>query len=307
MQPRPPSNPLSPPADLKKHPAPKPVSSIRFLPAAGSVPSPVVRTAFRAKRMQSDDRHRQLLRVAIEVFARHGFGGTKTRDIAAAAGVSEAILFRHFATKDDLYQAILDLKKDDSDASSRNKAAQAMMDARDDAGLFLHIADHIYQTFADDPAFQRLMLHASLEGHIIANLFRERIVFPGAQKLAKYIALRQREGAFCKCDPKIAVMFVVGAMVHFAMGRHVFGAACPLGSDGAALEQLAKLVWAGLTNKSKKHSKNHSKNHSKKTSSILVDASLLRSSVKSGSKEVRKSKPVEFRKRVLPKGSHAKS
>ena len=62
----------------------------------------------RRSRMHSDDRRRQLLNVAIESFARHGFSGTKTKDIAAAAGVSEAILFRHFATKEDLYHAILD-------------------------------------------------------------------------------------------------------------------------------------------------------------------------------------------------------
>ena len=135
MQPRPPSNDVLPAAALKVR------------PAGGRAPSPVVQTAFRAKRMQSDDRHKQLLRVAIDVFARHGFGGTKTRDIAAAAGVSEAILFRHFATKDDLYQAILDLKdddlKDDSSATNQQEAAQALMDARDDAGLFLHIANNM--------------------------------------------------------------------------------------------------------------------------------------------------------------------
>ena len=61
--------------------------------------------------MPADDRHRQLLRSAIDCVARNGFGGTKTKDIAAAAGVSEAILFRHFATKEDLYHAILDMKE----------------------------------------------------------------------------------------------------------------------------------------------------------------------------------------------------
>src|SRR5579884_4066397 len=59
-------------------------------------------------RLPGEDRRRQLLEVAVEVFSRKGFAGTKTKDIAAAAGVSEAILFRHFASKEDLYHAILD-------------------------------------------------------------------------------------------------------------------------------------------------------------------------------------------------------
>ncbi len=73
--------------------------------------------------MHADDRHRQLLRSAIDCVARNGFGGTKTKDIAAAAGVSEAILFRHFATKEDLYHAILDMKEDQDAA----KVAKRLM------------------------------------------------------------------------------------------------------------------------------------------------------------------------------------
>src|SRR5262245_18253437 len=52
-------------------------------------------------RMHGEDRRQQLIDVAIQVFGRNGFSGTKTKDIAAAAGVSEAILFHHFASKED--------------------------------------------------------------------------------------------------------------------------------------------------------------------------------------------------------------
>ena len=61
--------------------------------------------------MHGEDRRKQLLGIAIETFAQKGFGGTKTKDIAAAAGISEAILFRHFASKEDLYHAILDSRE----------------------------------------------------------------------------------------------------------------------------------------------------------------------------------------------------
>src|ERR1700722_4656225 len=59
-------------------------------------------------RMSAGDRRRQLLEIAIDLFAKKGFAGTTTREIALAAGVTEAIIFRHFATKQDLYAAILD-------------------------------------------------------------------------------------------------------------------------------------------------------------------------------------------------------
>src|SRR5712671_3070155 len=118
----------------------------------------------RKSRMHSDERRSQLLRVAIEGFARNGFSGTKTKDIAAAAGVSEAILFRHFATKEDLYLAILDMPAGKAALEQSNRQLQAFMDARDDAGLFQTLAAQIFASFGEDPAFHRLMVYASLEG-----------------------------------------------------------------------------------------------------------------------------------------------
>lgn len=196
--------------------------------------------------MHADDRHSQLLRVAIEVFARNGFSGTKTKDIAQAAGVSEAILFRHFATKEDLYHAILDLKAGEEGAGERKRELQGFMERREDAGLLQCFARHLLASFAEDPAFHRLMLYALLEGHLLANLFRERFVLPTGDLLGKYISLRQREGAFRKCDAKVAAIFAISTFVHFALSRHVFGmkrAAC---GDGAVLDELVHLVLAGL-------------------------------------------------------------
>ena len=49
--------------------------------------------------MTGENRKLQILRVAIGLFSQRGFRGTTTKDIAAVAGVSEAMLFKHFATK----------------------------------------------------------------------------------------------------------------------------------------------------------------------------------------------------------------
>ena len=72
-------------------------------------------TAFPGARMAGDERRSQILRVAWDVFPR-GFRGTTTKKIAQAAGVSEAMVFRHFATKEELYAAILDHKACSGDA-----------------------------------------------------------------------------------------------------------------------------------------------------------------------------------------------
>src|SRR6478752_8813758 len=126
-------------------------------PASPSLVPPV-----RKSRMHADDRHRQLLRSAIDCVARNGFAGTKTKDIAAAAGVSEAILFRHFATKDDLYHAILDLKTDPARTREMKRQLEDCASRRDDAGLIRAVVHEIFHSFKEDPAFHRLILYSFL-------------------------------------------------------------------------------------------------------------------------------------------------
>ena len=187
-------------------------------------PKPTEVTARSAPACPGEDRRRQLLRVAVESFARNGFSGTKTKDIAAAAGVSEAILFRHFASKEDLYHAILDEKEATMGGERWFVEMNELAERRDDRGLFRHVARQLIRSFREDAAFHRLLLYASLEGHLLADLFHERFGLPMGDFLSRYVALRQKEGAFRECDPGVAVMFVIGSTIHYAMARHVLGA-----------------------------------------------------------------------------------
>jgi TetR/AcrR family transcriptional regulator len=57
-------------------------------------------------RLASADRRESILAAATHAFAAEGFGGARTQQIARAAGVSEALLFRHFPTKAALYEAV---------------------------------------------------------------------------------------------------------------------------------------------------------------------------------------------------------
>jgi len=59
-------------------------------------------------RMAAADRRRHLVETAIRLFTEGSYHGTTTAEIARAAGVSEPILYRHFASKRDLYLASLE-------------------------------------------------------------------------------------------------------------------------------------------------------------------------------------------------------
>jgi AcrR family transcriptional regulator len=59
-------------------------------------------------RMRAPDRRRQLLEAALPCFARGGYRGTTTAELAEAAGITPPILYRHFQSKLDLFSALLD-------------------------------------------------------------------------------------------------------------------------------------------------------------------------------------------------------
>ena len=61
-----------------------------------------------APRMAAADRRKHLIETAIRLFTEGSYHGTTTAEIARAAGVSEPILYRHFASKRDLYLAALE-------------------------------------------------------------------------------------------------------------------------------------------------------------------------------------------------------
>jgi AcrR family transcriptional regulator len=60
-------------------------------------------------RLDSDERRRAIVRAAVPLFARKGFAGTTTRELAEVAGISEALLFKHFPSKQSLYREIRQL------------------------------------------------------------------------------------------------------------------------------------------------------------------------------------------------------
>lgn len=207
------------------------------------VPDPAARPASRLTgRLSGQDRRRQLLDCAIELFAKHGFNGTRTKDIAAAAGVSESILFRHFATKEDLYHAILETQEAyDWLGELKGHAAR-----HDDRALLRCLVRQIIDSFRQNPAFHRLMLYARLEGHMLAGLFHERMGARAHQFLRDYVAQRQRDGVFREGDPAVLVLQSVAPVLHYSMCKHVFGIDVLSLSDEEMIEELSRLAVAGL-------------------------------------------------------------
>ena len=64
-------------------------------------------------RLAPNERRQLIVEAAMPLFARKGFSGTTTKEIAEAAQVSEGLLFKYFANKTALYDAIIDYCRDE--------------------------------------------------------------------------------------------------------------------------------------------------------------------------------------------------
>jgi len=185
-------------------------------PAPNLIPAPV------AARMAGEDRRMQILRVAVSLFSRQGFRGTTTKEIARGAGISEAMVFRHFENKEELYSAILDYKACSNDDAEPCELVADAVEHKDDRAVFERLALEILEHHEDDPEFYRLLLHAALEKHRLAEMFWERNVRPTYEFLGAYIRRRQREGAMIKIDPAVVVRSFLGMVIHHSLNNNLW-------------------------------------------------------------------------------------
>jgi AcrR family transcriptional regulator len=199
-------------------------------------------------RMAGGERRLQILRVAMRLFSQHGFRGTTTKEIAAAAGVSEAMVFRHFATKEELYSAILDHKAclhDETDPLL--KVAQAI-ERKDDRAVFEGIALEALNQHEADPEFQRLLLHSALEQHELAHMFWDKFVRRVYRSLGNYIRERQRDGAIIDVEPALVVRSFIGMVMHHSLNNNLWDPKRSLLriSNQAAAREFAGILLNGV-------------------------------------------------------------
>lgn len=201
--------------------------------------------------MAGEERRHQIVAVAMGVFSERGFRGTTTKEIAQAAGVSEAMVFRHFATKEELYAAILDHKACSS--GDKFEPVEMVADAisrKDDRGVFEGLAFGALQHHQEDPAFQRLLLHSALEKHELAQMFFDQFVLRVYEFLGGYIRQRQLDGVFVEVDPAIVVRAFIGMVMHHSLNNNLWDPKRRLLniSNESAAKNFTDILLNGITN-----------------------------------------------------------
>jgi len=175
-------------------------------------------------RLPAAERRNQLIQTALELFSQQGYEGTTTRQIADHAGVTEAIIYRHFPTKEELYWAVLEEQcKVRIDKAKSHRWFEDEPDVDKDEEIFTQLAENMLKRNIDDPALTRLMLFSALEKHELVSKFFRTYTAPWIDQLAERIRKRIAAGRFRRTDPVLAARAFIGMLIYHYQVQELYG------------------------------------------------------------------------------------
>jgi AcrR family transcriptional regulator len=187
------------------------------------------------KRLSSDKRRATIVEAAGRLFGERGYDATRLDDIAAAAGVTKPILYRHFDTKRALYLALLERHRDDLASFA------AMIDAeegtRDER---LRAVLEVWLSYVEAHSYAWRMLFRDTGGGPEVKAFRLEVHARARAVLVRIIrTLSETPIPRRELEPVAELMSMgMASVVLWWMEQ-------PSASRGAVLDAIAR-VWGGL-------------------------------------------------------------
>ena len=159
-----------------------------------------------AKRLKAAERKASILAVAKLLFADKGFHGVSVDEIAKRLGVSPAVLYQHFPSKEALYEAALT-----EISEKRESYIEAVLTEPSDFATVLKRMSRIYvESVSRDPDYLRMELMSALEGSQAATRFFDH----RWRALTDYIEYSldelKNEGRLSRINPKMASLMYQG-------------------------------------------------------------------------------------------------
>ncbi len=197
------------------------------------------------RRLPPDVRKAQIVRTAADFFAEHGFAGS-TRDLAAEIGVTQALLYRYFDTKEALIAAVFDELRDRYDPAS-----SAVL--QNTALPLVERVVEFYRTWLDrvaDPLSCRLYMYSALAGYDfqtkIAPNAEDMALKPLLAALRKEAGLPARRSGPLSAAEYDLVVPLHAAMTAIPMRRYIQRMAMDDARYTQALTSTASVGAAGI-------------------------------------------------------------
>lgn len=173
-----------------------------------------------ARRMTAEKRRQSIVDAALKQFAAKGFNGTKMRDISKEAGINEALIYRYFPGKEELYSAALDeiIARLKNRPFFEHVASTEMSQEK-----IPMIAENALTFMADNPPLTRMLLYSGLQRHDLAAPFFDSVSKPVIKKISAYIKECQESGEMRDdIDPFMGAVTFISSIVFINIAKNVF-------------------------------------------------------------------------------------
>ena len=173
----------------------------------------------RSKRMPAADRREKIIEGAAFAFAEHGFEAATTQIIAQRAGVSEALLYRHFKSKTAIYRAVLRrlMKQQDVELDTTPRSVSSVLDYV--RGIRAYLGREMDIRDGGEAAIGHRLMTASLagDGRYARLIYRRALRLRQPGNVAAVFDLAAAEGVLAdlRIDPINASLLMqhVGGML----------------------------------------------------------------------------------------------
>ena len=193
------------------------------------------------QRFSAEDRKQQILQVATELFANRGYEGATTREIARRAKVNEAIIFRHFPTKEELYWAVIEAKV--QSGASKEFMRDILLAGMPLRETFSTLAETILRRREKDQTLSRLLFFSALENHRLSHRFFQSYVADYYELLGDYIQQRIDQGEFRAIDSRSAARGFLGMVVYHSLIQDLFGGSKFHAFDPHEVAENMTVIW----------------------------------------------------------------
>jgi AcrR family transcriptional regulator len=207
-----------------------------------------------ARRRRKEARPQELLAAALELFVEKGYAATRSEEVAARAGVSKGTLYLYYASKEELFKAMVRDCLGSPIAEARAMAAQFEGSMTELLAILLREWwAHMGQTAAG--GISKIMMAEARNFPELASFFVDEVINPSNDQLAEVIRRGIAAGEFRPVPADAAVEVLIAPMLHMVMHQHSFGA-CSVGGrtvdPEAVLQVQLDLMLNGLLAPSEK-------------------------------------------------------
>jgi len=212
----------------------------------------------RARRKEA--RPRELLEAALLVFVEKGFGASKVEDIARLAGVSKGTLFLYFASKEELFKAVVR----DNIVGQLTEFKAAVEAFEGSTGELMRTMVHAWWQHCDatgSSGIVKLMLSEGKQFPELASFYRSEVIEPARDLIGRVLARGVFRGEFRAIDMTYGPYTLLSSVLFLALWHHAPGLSSPEDGPLQAQAYLDTLIDTFLGGVLLRNAPTNSMNH----------------------------------------------